>query len=375
MIMDRARLNQTKRWVVKVGSALLTADGAGLDEKLVNSLVDQIGKLRELGVEVVMVSSGAVAEGMKRLGWSERPRELHELQAAAAVGQMGLVQAYESKFQKYGLHTAQILLTHDDLASRQRYLNARGTIRALLEHKVVPIVNENDTVVTDEIRFGDNDTLAAMVANLVEADVLVILTDQQGLFDKDPRKNSDAKLISKANAGDEELEKMASGGGGKLGRGGMLTKVKAAAKAANSGAITAIAYGREEGALLQLFNGDEIGSVLIPRDEPLAARKQWLANHLKVCGSLTIDSGAVEVLQNSGKSLLPVGVIGVRGRFSRGDVVACVDENGVEVARGLVNYPADEATKITNTPSDKIESILGYLAEEEIIHRDNMVLI
>ncbi len=373
--MDRARLKHTKRWVVKVGSALLTADGAGLDEALVNSLVDQIAKLRELGVEVVMVSSGAVAEGMMRLGWNERPRELHELQAAAAVGQMGLVQAYESKFQKFGLHTAQILLTHDDLANRQRYLNARGTIRALLEHKVVPIVNENDTVVTDEIRFGDNDTLAAMVANLVEADVMVILTDQQGLFDKDPRKNSDAKLISKANAGDEELEKMASGGGGKLGRGGMLTKVKAAAKAANSGAMTAIAYGREEGALLQLFNGDDIGSVLIPRDEPLAARKQWLANHLKVCGSLVIDKGAVKVLQNSGKSLLPVGVTGVKGKFNRGDVVACVDENGEEVARGLVNYPADEAAKIVKMPSDKIESVLGYLAEEEMIHRDNMVLI
>ncbi len=372
--MDRARLKETKRWVVKVGSALLTADGAGLDESLVNSLVDQIAKLRELGIEVVMVSSGAVAEGMKRLGWSERPNELHELQAVAAVGQMGLVQAYESKFKKYGLHTAQILLTHDDLANRQRYLNARGTIRSLLEHKVVPVVNENDTVVTDEIRFGDNDTLAAMVANLVEADVMVILTDQDGLFDKDPRKNSEARLISKANAGDIELEKMASGGGGKLGCGGMLTKVKAASKAANSGAMTAIAYGRKEDILLQLFNGEDVGTVLIPRDEPLAARKQWLANHLKVRGSLVVDNGAVNALRNSGKSLLPVGVIAVKGRFDRGDVVACVNQEGVEVARGLVNYSVGEAIKIIKTPSDEIKAALGYIAEEELIHRDNMVL-
>ncbi len=375
MMMDRARLKQTKRWVVKVGSALLTADGAGLDEELVNSLVDQIAKLREQSIEVVMVSSGAVAEGMKRLGWSERPRELHELQAAAAVGQMGLVQAYESKFQNYGLHTAQILLTHDDLANRQRYLNARGTIRSLLEHNVIPVVNENDTVVTDEIRFGDNDTLAAMVANLVEADVMVILTDQQGLFDKDPRKNPDAKLISKANAGDEELVKMASGGGGKLGRGGMLTKVKAAQKAANSGATTAIAYGRVNDILLQLFEGDDVGSLLVPHNEPLAARKQWLANHMQVRGALVIDSGAVKVLQKSGRSLLPVGVIAVKGGFNRGDVVSCIDENGKEIARGLVNYPAKEAAQITKTASDKIEAVLGYIAEEEIIHRDNMILL
>ncbi|THB74742.1 MAG: glutamate 5-kinase [Gammaproteobacteria bacterium] len=373
--MNRARLKNTKRWVVKVGSALLTADGAGLDEILVNSLVDQIAKLRELGVEVVMVSSGAVAEGMQRLGWEERPKELHELQAAAAVGQMGLVQAYESKFQNYGLHTAQILLTHDDLANRRRYLNARGTIRALLEHKVVPVVNENDTVVTDEIRFGDNDTLAAMVANLVEADVLVILTDQKGLFDKDPRKNSDAKLISEAKSGDSALIDMASGGGGKLGRGGMLTKVKAATKAANSGAATAIAYGRVSDILLQLFNGDDVGTLLIPHNEPLAARKQWLANHMQVRGSLVIDAGAVRVLKNSGKSLLSVGVIGVKGEFKRGDVVSCIDESGFEIARGLVNYPADEVAKITKKSSDMIEAILGYLAEEEIIHRDNMVLI
>ncbi len=373
--MSRARLSQSKRWVVKVGSALLTADGEGLDENLVNALVDQIAKLRELGIEVVLVSSGAVAEGIKRLGWSERPRELHELQAAAAVGQMGLVQAYESKFQKYGMHTAQVLLTHDDLANRQRYLNAKGTIRALLEHNVVPVVNENDTVVTDEIRFGDNDTLAAMVANLVEADVLVILTDQHGVFDKDPRKNSDAKLISEASAGDQELEAMSSGGGGKLGRGGMLTKVKAAAKAANSGALTAIAYGREAGILLSLYSGDDIGTILIPNSEPLVARKQWLANHMQVCGVVVIDQGAVRVLRSSGKSLLPVGVVSVSGEFRRGDVVSCIDENEIEIARGLVNYSAEDAAKITKKSSDKIESILGFLDEEELIHRDNMVLL
>lgn len=370
----RKALSQTRRWVVKVGSALVTNEGRGLDRERIRDWVRQIAGLRDRGVAVTLVSSGAVAEGMQRLGWTRRPHELHKLQAAAATGQMGLVEAYERAFQTHGTHTAQVLLTHDDLHDRGRYLNARTTLRALLDLGVVPVVNENDTVATDEIRFGDNDTLAALVANLVEADALIILTDQDGLFDKNPRQHPDAELVSTAQAGDPALETMCKGPGGALGSGGMLTKVKAAQRAARAGACTLIASGREADALLRLHQGEPLGSLLLPSQQPLAARKQWLASHLQVAGRLVLDDGAVRVLRESGRSLLPVGVTAVEGGFDRGEMVACVDASGREVARGLSNYAADEAARIKGVASREIESVLGYVSEPELIHRDNLVL-
>ena len=331
-------------------------------------------ELRRQGREVLLVSSGAVAEGMTRLGWSQRPHALHELQAAAAVGQMGLVQAYESRFQHYGLHTAQVLLTHDDLAHRQRYLNARSTLRTLLSLGVVPVVNENDTVTTEEIRFGDNDTLAALVANLVEADLLIFLTDQDGMFDSDPRSNPSASLIAEAEAGDFALESMASGSGGALGRGGMLTKVRAAARAARSGTMTLIAPGRDSGILQRIAHDKSVGTRLYPACIPLAARKQWLAGQLQSRGTVILDDGAVRVLRESGRSLLPVGVTTVEGTFERGDLVVCRGVDRQEIARGLVNYSSNEARRIIGQPSRRIEEILGYVDEPELIHRDNLVL-
>jgi glutamate 5-kinase len=322
----------------------------------------------------VLVSSGAVAEGMMRLGWNVRPRALFEQQAAAAVGQMGLVEAYESCFQKHEIHTAQVLLTHDDLSNRQRYLNARSTLRSLLDLGVVPVVNENDTVVTDEIRFGDNDTLGALVANLVEADTLIILTDQEGLFDRDPRTHSDAQLVREASANDESLEQMV-GGMGSLGRGGMLTKLRAARLAARSGAATVITHGRTDDVLTRLHQGEDMGTYLQPGQVPLLARKRWLAGHLQVRGKLVLDDGAVKVLRESGRSLLPVGVTAVDGQFNRGEAVICVDTLGHEIARGLVNYNAEETRKIMGHPSSEVESILGYVDEPELIHRDNLVLV
>jgi glutamate 5-kinase len=372
-MQTRQQITTAKRWVVKIGSALLTNDGRGLDKESIGHWVDQLAELRRNGSEIVLVSSGSVAEGMTRLGWHKRPHALHELQAAAAVGQMGLVQVYESHFQRHGLHTAQILLTHEDLADRQRYLNARSTLRSLLALGVIPVINENDTVATDEIRFGDNDTLAALVANFSEADVLVILTDQQGLFDKDPRKHADAKLISLGQAGDPALEDLA-GGAGKLGMGGMLTKVRAAARAARSGAATVIAYGSETDILLRLSRGENLGTLLLSDDEPLLARKQWLAGQLKVKGKLFIDQGAVRVLCDQGRSLLPVGLTAVDGQFRRGELVACIAPDGSEVARGLVNYNADESRRLIGKSTKQIESILGYVDESELIHRDDMVI-
>ncbi len=371
---QRADIKQSRRWVVKIGSALLTADGQGLDHAAIRDWVAQMVALRARGIELVLVSSGAVAEGMMRLGWTARPIALHELQAAAAVGQMGLVQAYESNFQQHNIHTAQVLLTHDDLSDRQRYLNARNTLRALLEVGVLPVVNENDTVVTDEIRFGDNDTLAALVANLVEADALIILTDQAGLFDKDPRKHTDARLLHEAQAADESLDVMVGGAAGALGRGGMLTKLRAARLAARSGAGTVIAFGRETQVLERIADGEQIGTLLLPEQESLAARKQWLAGHLQLRGRLQLDAGAVKVLRESGRSLLSVGVVAVEGNFERGEAVACVDDVGREIARGLVNYSASEARQIQGRPSRELESILGYVGEPELIHRDNLVL-
>lgn len=371
--MQRADLTKTRRCVVKIGSALLTANGQGLDRDAIAGWVAQIADLRAKGIEVVLVSSGAVAEGMMRLGWKQRPHALFEQQAAAAVGQMGLVQAYESCFQKHDIHTAQVLLTHEDLSDRQRYLNARSTLRSLLDLGVVPVVNENDTVVTDEIRFGDNDTLAALVANLLEADCLIILTDQSGLFDKDPRTNSDAKLIDTASASDASLEALV-GETGALGRGGMLTKLRAARLAARSGAATVIAHGHETDVLMAVLAGKTVGTLLSTEQESLAARKQWLAGHLQLRGELVLDDGAVKVLKESGSSLLPVGVTAVSGNFERGEVVACVDKNGDEVARGLVNYSASEAQKIKGLSSTELEAALGYVDEPELIHRDNLVL-
>lgn len=371
----RSELKESKRWVIKIGSALLTNDGMGLNTTGIADWVKQMSVLREQGIELVLVSSGAVAEGLCRLGWKKRPESLHELQAAAAVGQMGLVQAYESQFSKYGLHTAQILLTHEDLSNRKRYLNARSTIRSLLKLGVVPVINENDTVVTDEIRFGDNDTLAALVANLIEADMLIILTDQQGLFDRNPRLHPDAKLIQEASANDQTLESMAEGGAGTLGRGGMATKVRAAKLASRSGASTLIASGRIENILPVLHRGDDIGTLLYADEQPEAARKQWLAGHLQLKGKLILDEGAVKKLQQAGSSLLAVGVKEVNGNFLRGEMVSCISMSGEEIARGLVNYNTAEVNKIKGQASEKIEALLGYVDDAELIHRDNLVLV
>lgn len=342
----RAEVQEAKRWVIKIGSAVLTDDGRGLDRDSIQHWVEQIVELRQRGIEVVLVSSGAVAEGMSRLGWKNRPEALHELQAAAAIGQMGLVQAYESCFHQYNIHTAQILLDHDDLSNRERYLNARSTMQTLIELGAIAVVNENDTVVTDEIRFGDNDTLAALVANLVEADLLIILTDQDGLFDKDPRSHSDAQLVARAPANDESLESMASGVGGRLGRGGMSTKIRAAKLAARSGCHTIIASGRRQSLLRTLHDETTPASLLVADEKPMAARKRWLAGQLQMRGELVLDAGAVNVLRSQGKSLLPVGVTAVRGDFQRGDMVICLDKEGNEIAHGLVNYRAEDAKKI-----------------------------
>lgn len=371
----RMRLQRARRWVVKIGSALLTNDGRGLDRHAIAAWVSQIVALQERGIDTVLVSSGAVAEGINRLGWATRPNTIHELQAAAAVGQMGLVEAYESQFQRFNRHTAQVLLVHDDLSNRQRYLNARSTLQTLIELRVVPVVNENDTVVTDEIRFGDNDTLGALVANLIDADVLVILTDQAGLFDADPRHNVDAALIAEARAGDPALDTLASDSTSGLGRGGMITKLQAARLAARSGADTVIVGGRAANVLTRLADGDNLGTLLVAAQAPLVARKQWLAGHLQVRGSLVLDAGAARMLCEQGKSLLPVGVTAVTGSFTRGEMVRCVDVSGHEVARGLVNYSADEARKIIGRSSSRIAEILGYCDDEELIHRDNLVVL
>ncbi|WP_461482608.1 glutamate 5-kinase [Porticoccus sp.] len=371
---DRNVVRSARRWVVKIGSALLTADGRGLDRESIGGWVAQVAQLLDQGIEVVLVSSGAVAEGMSRLGWRKRPSSVHELQAAAAVGQMGLVQAYEFQFQQYNRHTAQVLLDHDDLSNRERYLNARNTLQTLIKLGAVPVINENDTVVTDEIRFGDNDSLAAMVANLIDADLLVILTDQHGLFDSDPRKNPKAQLISQGRAGDPVLDTLA-GDGGALGRGGMITKLRAARLAARSGANTLIVGGRADKVLTRLAAGENLGTLLVSEQEPIAARKQWLAGRLQVRGSVTLDAGASRVLQEQGKSLLPVGVKFVVGDFHRGDLVRCVDEAGNEIARGLANYSAAESRLIIGKNSELIAAILGYCDHEELIHRDNLVLV
>ncbi len=370
----REALTRARRVVVKIGSAVLTKDGTGLDGQAIGGWTTQIADLRARGMDVVLVTSGAVAAGMQRLRRKIKPRALYELQAMAAIGQMGLVQAYESAFQGHGLHTAQVLLTHDDMSHRQRYLNARSTLRALLRLGVIPVVNENDTVATEEIRFGDNDTLAGLVVNLVEADLLIILTDRAGFYDRDPRFHRDAALIGEAQVDERRLAD-AAGGSGALGRGGMVTKLAAAEKAARSGAATVIASGWEANVLLRVVEGEAIGTYLKPVQGRVAARKQWLAGHLKLRGTLTLDEGAVKVICTAGRSLLPVGVKAVQGKFARGEMVACVDPAGREIARGLVNYGAEESARIIGHPSHEIEAILGYVDEPELIHRDNMILV
>ena len=372
--MNRA-VAEASTLVIKVGSSLVTNEGRGLDAAAIARWAAQVAALRKLGKQCILVSSGAIAEGMQRLGWSKRPHAMNELQAAAAVGQMGLAQCYETCFREHGLATAQVLLTHADMADRERYLNARSTLRTLLKLGVIPVINENDTVVTDEIRLGDNDTLGALVTNLVEADALVILTDQAGLFDADPRQNPGARLIAEARAGDARLETIASGAGSSLGKGGMLTKVLAAKRAARSGAHTVIASGAEPDVLLRLARGEAVGTLLTAETMPLAARKQWLADHLNLGGQLKLDAGAVRALSSGGRSLLPIGVAGVSGEFERGAVVACVDPAGREIARGLANYSAAETRRIMGKPSGEIEAILGYVDEPELIHRDNLVLL
>lgn len=371
--MQQSESMVSRRWVVKIGSSLITNNGTGLDRKAIGEWVAQLVGLQKQGIEVVLVSSGAVAEGVARLGLKSRPKEVHLQQAAAAVGQMGLIQTYETSFQQYGVHTAQVLLTHDDLAHRRRYLNARSTLTGLVEMGVVPVINENDTVATAELCFGDNDSLGALVSNLLGADTLVILTDQKGLYEADPRTQPDAPLVTEAMADDRRLLAMA-GGSGSLGRGGMATKITAARLAARSGARTIIASGREDDVLLRLAAAESIGTLLLPKKQPMAARKQWLAGQLKVKGQLTVDAGAEKVLRESGRSLLPVGVVAVLGHFDRGEVVACVNETGQEIARGLVNYNSREAEQLARQPSRMIETLLGYAGDPEMIHRDNMVI-
>jgi len=367
-------LKDARRIVVKVGSSLVTNDGRGLDEGAIGEWCRQLAALVRDGREVVMVSSGAIAEGMKRLGWTTRPHEVHELQAAAAVGQMGLAQMYETKLRENGLGSAQVLLTHADLADRERYLNARSTLVTLLALGVVPVINENDTVVNDEIKFGDNDTLGALVANLVEADALVILTDQKGLYTADPRKDPKAEFVHEARAGDPALEAMAGGAGSSIGRGGMITKILAAKRAAGSGASTVIAWGREADALLRLSRGEPIGTLLLAQTAKHQARKRWMADHLQMRGAVTVDAGAAAKVRNEGKSLLPIGMTGVVGEFSRGEVIAVRDEAGMELARGLANYSSAEARLLCRKPSSEFERLLGYVAEPEMVHRDNLVL-
>ncbi len=370
--MRSAAIN-AKRIVVKVGSALVTNNGAGLDDAFILDIAKQISVIHQSERQIILVSSGAIAAGLKRLGWTKRPNAIHALQAAAAVGQMGLAQTYESVFSQHGLKTAQILLTHDDLADRRRYLNAKSTLTTLLELDVIPIINENDTVVTDEIRFGDNDTLGALVANLVEAELLIIMTDQKGLYSADPRQQPDATLISDGDAEDKRYESMAGGAGSTISKGGMITKIRAAQRAAKSGAHTLIVSGREISSLVRAANGESIGTFLKATKTPLAARKQWLADHLRLSGAVVVDEGAVNALR-SGKSLLPIGVKQISGEFDRGTAIACLDLYGKEIARGLANYSSSESIKIAGHPSQEIEQILGYLEESELIHRDNLVL-
>ena len=372
--MNRTIAKQAKRWVIKIGSALLTNDGAGLDRSAIDSWVEQIADLMAQGNEVILVSSGAIAEGIVRLDWNSRPESIHELQAAAAVGQMSLVQAYESSFMRFERRTAQILLDHDDMANRQRYLNARGVLQTLLGLGVVPVVNENDTVVTDEIRFGDNDNLAALVANLIDADMLVILTDKDGLFNANPDTHANAQLISEAMANDTDLDALAGGSSGALGRGGMVTKLQAARLAARSGCNTVIAGGRNQYILQQVAAGETVGTLLRASQKPLAARKQWLAGQLQIKGKLILDKGAIKVLTEQGRSLLAVGVSAVEGTFTRGELVSCVDAEGNEVARGLVNYSSEEAKLIQGQSTESIAKILGYREDDELIHRDNLVV-
>jgi glutamate 5-kinase len=367
-------LRDARRIVVKVGSSLVTNEGRGLDEAAIGEWCRQMALLVGQGKEVVMVSSGAIAEGMKRLGWTTRPSEVPALQAAAAVGQMGLAQMYETKLRENGMGSAQVLLTHADLADRERYLNARSTLLTLLQHHVLPVINENDTVVNDEIKFGDNDTLGALVANLVEADVLVILTDQKGLYTADPRKDPSATFVHEARAGDPVLETMAGGAGSSIGKGGMITKILAAKRAAGSGASTVIAWGREPDALLRLCQGDNMGTLLVAQTAKQQARKQWMADHLQLRGSVTVDAGAAHKVLTEGKSLLPIGMTGVDGDFSRGDVIAIRDTQGIEIARGLANYASAEARLLCRKPSHEYQNLLGYTAEAEMVHRDNLIL-
>ena len=367
-------LRDAKRVVVKVGSSLVTNEGRGLDEAAIGEWCRQMAQLVRAGTEIIMVSSGAIAEGMKRLGWTTRPSAIHELQAAAAVGQMGLAQMYETKLRESGLGSAQVLLTHADLADRERYLNARSTLLTLLKLGVVPVINENDTVVNDEIKFGDNDTLGALVANLVEADALVILTDQKGLFTADPRKDANARFVDQAQAGDPALEVMAGGAGSSLGRGGMITKILAAKRAAGSGASTVIAWGREPDALIRLSQGEAIGTLLVAPTQKTQARKQWMADHLQMRGAVVVDAGAAAKVRDEGKSLLPIGMVQVDGDFSRGDVIGVRDPGGLEIARGLANYSSAEARLLCRKPSSEFEALLGYAAEPEMLHRDNLVL-
>ena len=371
--MEKYKFSDAKRVVIKVGSSLVTNE-SGLNEDFLSDLIKQIAFIVSQGVEVLVVTSGAVAAGIKRLELKKRPKKLSQLQAAAAVGQMDLSQIYQKFFFQNNLVAAQILLTHDDLSDRKRYLNARSTICSLISDKVIPVINENDTVATDEIRFGDNDNLAAMVSNLVEADCLLLLTDEKGLYTEDPKKNNKAELIKSAFVDDKQLDKIASGTFSDVGTGGMTTKIEAARRAALSGTHTIIASGKSKNILESLYIKNNLGTFLRSRELKLVARKKWLADNLKSNGKLFIDEGAVNAVMKDGKSLLSVGVLSIEGKFDRGEVVDCFDGLGKKIARGLVNYNSVEAKKIIGQSSDKIESILGYINESNLIHRNNLVI-
>ncbi len=373
VVDGQRQLKACKRIVVKIGSSLLTANGQGLDLEAISHWAKQIVDLHHAGHEMILVTSGAVAEGMVRMKLPHRPTDLPSLQACAAIGQMGLIQTWSSVLDRHHIKTAQVLLTHDDLTDRRRYLNSCDALQQLIDWHVIPVINENDTVSTDEIRFGDNDTLAAMVAGQVHADLLIILTDQQGMFDADPRSNPEAKLLSTVRALDETLFEMA-GGSGTLGTGGMLTKVRAARLAAKSGCPTLIASGESDRVLARLMAGELLGTLFITDDDRMTAHQQWLAAHLQTAGRLVIDDGAVNAIKTQHRSLLPVGVKAIEGHFDRGDVVECVDRQGKRIAVGRVNFSSRSAELVKGLASDKVYQVLGEARSLEMIHRNHMAI-
>ena len=375
--IDKVDLKHGARLVVKIGTSVITNNKNAVCDRMINTLASQISTLQKEGFKVIIVSSGAIAAGVHRMGWKQKPKKISHLQAAAAVGQVSLVETYEKEFKKNGLTTAQVLITGEDFSSRKRYLNSRATFETLLNENILVIVNENDTVSTDEIKVGDNDTLAASIANAIQADLFVILTDQKGLFTENPTSSSQAELIKSVDADDEMLSRVASKSHSEFGTGGMETKIKAARIVAGLGIDTIIASGFEVDILLKIKSKNFVGTTILSgkKNKAISAKKQWILNHIKAKGKLYLDSGAIAALVQFNKSLLPVGIVKIDGRFDRGDLVVCMTEKGVEVARGLINYSSLEAEKISGLLSEQIEKELGYMEEPEVIHKDNLILI